>query len=60
MTEPAPTGPFAALLSELDKCVRCGECRVVCPVFDQLRREKFHAPGQGCADAGGGPRARWA
>ena len=41
-----PGGPFAPLLAELDKCARCGECRVVCPVFAQMRREKFTAKGK--------------
>ncbi len=47
MTAQATTGgPLASLLAELDKCVRCGQCRVVCPVFAELRREKFTSRGK--------------
>ncbi len=30
---------------ELEKCVRCGKCRWVCPVFEQEQREPFVARG---------------
>ena len=38
--------PLAALNGALDKCIRCGECRAVCPVFAVERREKFTARGK--------------
>ena len=41
-----PPAPLSGLLAELDKCSRCGECRVVCPVFERMRREKFAAKGK--------------
>jgi len=31
---------------ELDKCARCGECRSVCPIFDELGWEKYSARGK--------------
>jgi glycolate oxidase iron-sulfur subunit len=34
------------LETELDKCVRCGECRSVCPVYNELRLEKFTSRGR--------------
>lgn len=45
-TEKDSVSALSALKDELDKCTRCGECRVACPVFDVLRREKFASKGK--------------
>ncbi|MCK4908505.1 MAG: (Fe-S)-binding protein [Planctomycetes bacterium] len=34
------------LLSELDKCARCGACRAVCPIFKDLSNESLVARGR--------------
>jgi len=34
------------IAEELQKCARCGECRSVCPVFDELGWEKYAARGK--------------
>lgn len=41
-----PANNFLHLKEELEKCLRCGECRSVCPVFDATRNEKFAARGK--------------
>jgi glycolate oxidase iron-sulfur subunit len=46
MTNPGSGKPFHALRKELDKCIRCGECRTVCPVFAVQRQEKFTPRGK--------------
>lgn len=40
------SGLLDELKTELDKCVRCGECRSVCPVYEQLKLEKFTSRGR--------------
>src|SRR3989304_1499338 len=39
--------PLDQLRVELDKCVRCGTCRSVCPTFKVIGRETASARGRG-------------
>lgn len=32
--------------SELDKCAKCGACRTVCPIYEELKLEKISARGK--------------
>lgn len=41
-----PAENFLHLKEELEQCIRCGECRTVCPVFDATLHEKFVARGK--------------
>ena len=44
--DPTEISPLVQVRSELQKCVQCGECRGVCPVFEALPREKYTARGK--------------
>ena len=39
-------GLLPALEKELDKCIRCGDCRTVCPVFREELAERYTARGK--------------
>lgn len=39
-------GHLSSIAKELQKCARCGECRSVCPVFNELGWEKYAARGK--------------
>jgi glycolate oxidase iron-sulfur subunit len=43
---PAVTGDDAALLKALERCVRCGICRVLCPTYDDSPVEPLGARGR--------------
>ncbi len=60
MTRP---GPATEVQQALDKCVACGACTAVCPVYRAERREAHSARGKlavldGCASGSLDPRAR--
>lgn len=50
MTKQTHEEKMAVLLrlvkNEVDKCIRCGECRTVCPVFDDTPSERYTARGK--------------
>ncbi|MDD4731129.1 MAG: (Fe-S)-binding protein [Desulfovibrio sp.] len=50
MSSPTIDPKMAELLqlvkNEADKCIRCGECRTVCPVFEDTPAERYTARGK--------------